>query len=322
MPKARQMRTKRSAHHLQNVMRNCVVGCIALAILVGCGPEQPGAAPVTDGRQTSAPGGNAPGNPAPGNNAPGNLPANAPPAKYDLKIPEQTLAVAPTGQEGWRAQPESKAVQVGRQVDTALRDLKGAWADTRIVMEGPDGELVGNGFMKVADRKKFHIRYSLPRTRGSLNILLGDGTQRALKEEEGFRKLPAFADPTTATVTGADLPTILSEVPALPNRIFERDQNVFESLLKHLQDDPSFKVVVEETTTRVADEERPLVRIVAERTGDNPATFEIVVDGKRNLPLTLRSISRIDGGTLKVMWTGQWRFGGTFAENEFRVPGA
>lgn len=322
MPKSPVQRTKTLADRLQNVMRTCVMGFIALVALVGCGPKQPSTEPVTDGSHASVPQDNLPGNPLPGGETPGNAPANTPPGQYDLKIPEQTLAVAPTGQAGWQAQPESKAVQVGRQVDAALRDLKNAWADTRIVMEGPDGELVGNGFLKIADRRKFHIRYSLPRTRGSLNILLADGTKRALKEEEGFRRLPAFAEPATATVSGADLTQWLSEVPALPNRIFERDQNVFESLLRYLQNDPSFKIVVEETTTQVADEKRPLVRIVAERTGENPATFEMVVDGKRNLPLTLRSISRTDKGTLRVMWTGQWRFGGTFPEDEFRVPGA
>ncbi|MBX3095582.1 MAG: hypothetical protein KF812_01850 [Fimbriimonadaceae bacterium] len=308
-------RTIFTAQRLQVIEMRSFVVLIAFAFLVlGCNQNQTKNAPPSNPNSPTTQGGSSDtGSNGPESNLPG---VNAP----DIQFPAETFESAPVGQQGWEPKPDSEAVLIGRKMDAALRDLRNGWARTLILVDDPKGKSQSYGEMKVQDRRHFNITYSLPRTEGSTNRLVGDGSMRALKDTEtGFKRLPEFREPSASSVNQDTLENTLRDLPAVINRIYERDENVFEPLIKSLTSD-GFEITVEQKTMAVKEEQRPIVRLVAIRKGDQPAEVEFVVDQQRGLPVTMRTIVPTAAGITKIMWTAEWGFGGEFDAKEFTVP--
>lgn len=253
------------------------------------------------------------------------LPASGPPAssgtlnieKPDTGLPSapqatdaKALAIQPPGRPGWR--PEKRALgQLGAEVDAALGGLTETLCETETMYDVGGQQASAKLAIKVRDRDTYKAEWVEPASRYAINSIVRDGGRASVRfgDEQGPVRPWAGGGKTT-------LDEWLDSPTRTMLRGFEDGAPAFASLLRALEEgEKGFKATTESSKRTVAGKEREIVRMVASSpSGDK---VELVVDGERKLPLTVR-VKRANGDS--VLWTGRWGSGGKHDDSSFRMP--
>ncbi|MCW5937788.1 MAG: hypothetical protein KIT11_10845 [Fimbriimonadaceae bacterium] len=286
--------------------------------LCGCAPKTD-----TSGIKSPDPGSTAPAgqNPAPGGANPTSGPETKPggepalPGVSEIKIPPRTFEVVPPKTNGWKAS-KSGLVALGDKVDQAMAGVKEARLETRVAYEVGGNIYTGRPVTRIRNGTTFNIEYSLPETKGDLDRVISDGkTKVELRGEEWSAARPIAEPPYDAAKLEAWM-------MALPRSVLATLADGRPSLGPVLQALESgvggFKAQSEERKVEFQGQSRDYKRVFAEsKQGDR---FELVIDEKRNLPVSARYIRVRGGHKDTISWSGQWQFGGSHPDKSFIIP--
>ncbi len=231
------------------------------------------------------------------------------PGTFDVKAPKS---------DGW-SEASSDLVELGRRMDQAMLGLREVRAAVQANYEVRGDQLSGRAAWRIRNTDVFHVEYYLPETKGTLNRLVSDGTSRAeYFRNEWRRPVPPPSAPLSDQAA-ADWP-LQSMRLALGTYLGSPGQweRVFSAWKAGKG---GVKATVERRTQTVRGEERTVFRVLATTSTGGATTTEVLIDGKRYLPGSLRfDRTRPDGAKDRLMWSIEWGFGGKHEARDFAVP--
>lgn len=242
----------------------------------------------------------------------------------EAKPNEKLYAIKDPGTGGWEPEvsvPEKQ--NVGDIIDSGLAKLDPAYADVKVEFSNGGDLLRISPQFRFQDRKHFNIEYGLPETEGDLNRLLADGKERALWEGEKLKPLPPFDQNAPAPkFDRAGIEKFVRRMPIDGFMYFQTGAPVWGSLVRALEDPANgFKTTTEEQKFTVNKIERSFYRVVASSVTGPKTELEVLVDTRKNVPVTFRSTQvGKDGKERKLWWTADWGFHGKHDPNIFVIP--
>lgn len=226
---------------------------------------------------------------------------------------DSALQIKPSGKApGYK--PASKAAslkEIGQKVDGAIAKLPASMVDGRITFSTREGELMGRVEIMVQNASTFKVQYNMPKLKAESGAVVGDGRRIAEKQGTAWK--------LKSKVGGAASQTDLQQWP------LEFTSMMFAPLTdSKLVWGPLFDswqkrgAKVEERPQELNGKKKMLYRVIL---AEKDSQLEVVLDGDRMLPLTVRSdVPRKGGGRDRMMWTGQWAFGGSHQASDFLIP--
>lgn len=313
---------------MADVKRLTVAALIIGALLGGCSRPAPEAASRSEDEVAQ-------GSPAPERNSttpftpPGEkppptkpTPETSPPQTVPKSaIPKQVvdparMTIRQAGTDGWTVAAMNPRA-LAERIDRSLANLRGAEGQATFFQDSPRGNGSSTGQIRIADRNRFFIEYSLVRTEVDLNQIVADGNAKALYEA---RKWQARRPLNQALLAPSSPDRFLTEFP----------RDMFASLVDGVGGwqravaawtRAGYQVLVETKTMDVRGTKTPFYRLMVNRSGKAPANFEARFDGMRNLPVTVRLNARDQAGKeTRLQWSAAWRFNQTIDPKVFKVP--
>lgn len=241
------------------------------------------------------------------------------PEDATIEFPEKTFAISEPETEDWEPAPAPEKKTLGQKIDDALASLTEAYADTSINYDVADvGKLQGKAQVRIRDRDTYMIEYITPETEASINRVVRNGEKSRELYDAEWRDVKAGKVPTS-DADFQNLPkTLLRDI----HSVHRDGRGYWGPLIDGLQAGKGgYETTVEERNRDAIDKNRPFYRVYARREKGDTTTIEILVDGERHLPLTVRVVEKkADGTESKQMWNGNWAFGGEHEDSFFAVP--
>ncbi|MBS1713190.1 MAG: hypothetical protein JST30_02510 [Armatimonadetes bacterium] len=309
------MQTSLTPTNVSMAMRGMLLVVVALLVAACNPPQTPTKVTGLDTKAVPETGG-------PGSTPEGGADPSKPHGLGKTEVPKitfskDTFEVKKPGSGDWR-KASKPASEIMDAVDRAMSEPVPmiALADTNFDVGG--ATLAGKSTVKIKDAKTYAVEYYTPESRATLNRIISDGAHKSSFSEE---KWTPPAPPQKPDRSPVDDPTLKAWPQAFMRSMFaayDSGHTVWGPLVRYWQRN-GFTVTVEERTANMKDNRR-FFRIVG--TGKDGSQTEIHVDGMRNLPILVRTVTKTaDGQSDKRMWSAAWQFGGTFEAKEFRVPG-
>lgn len=323
-------------------MRKCsfLTLCVALAFVVGCSGDS--GSKVADKPGKTNPDlqigeSQSPDNPKPVQNkviddpAPVPTPKPTPSPNTDKVKPNKptiNVKVAPPKSGGWHPTKITLA-QLASRIGDSVKSLKNVKADTITLARTAEGEGEYKGIIAIQDSKNYHVDYIVIDSRPLSATDVSDGRFRMIRLDEKWSPVFAAGKPLgVAHRTGVEL---AAQWPIDFSRMvfqgltdgkdawgpiaaaWSKGANGFQAIVEERQMDYNGRQV---TNYRVR-AERPAA--TAKKLG--AATTEIVVDGTRYLPVTIR-IDRTDekGNKWMSQWSARWKFNQVLKPEDFKMP--
>lgn len=287
-----------------------------LAVIVGCQPKETKLSPTAGGPPTTEePAEVAPKDPV---DDVRKLLENTKPLEGVHEIDRPT--------EKWDAVEPTKPVAkkgLGEIIDDGIEDLDATLVKVTLQCLDRDTVLQMNPTIRIQDAKHFMIEYSIPETEADINILASDGQERAYFEDQKVRELPPFGkNQVREKLNKQEITEFVKRMPVEGFRYYSHGDRPWSAFIAGLNDPKNgFKVTLEEKNFKPVGEERPFYRFVAKSSGKDATDIEIIVDTKRNVPVTFRAnMTYPDGKQRKLFWKAEWQFGGKFEAKDFRIP--
>lgn len=308
------------------MMRRSLIILVAAALVAaGCQPQAKNASPPPTGQgEVQANAGTAP------TYAPDADPAGAAPddkmPKAEITFPAQTFKIDPPGAGDWKPAPAeaSRAAALGDAVDKALASVSGAFVEADTNFEMPDvGKLTGKAQIRIENPSTYMVQYYTVEDQSARRKVVADGNRRAELGGDGWKQLPdPKAPPKPKEVTEADVKAFGEGFLQTMHSRFLTGENVWGPMMRAWEEGKGgYTVRVETKTVKLNGKDRRIQRVVAETKQGTPTQIEILIDGQRNLPLTVRSVETLPGGKQnRIMWTGRWAFGGKHEKSSFALP--
>lgn len=229
--------------------------------------------------------------------------------------------VAPAGAGGWR--PAKMSLKdFGAKLGGRIAQVKGVEGKALVRIKTPEGE--GNMELKYAfaTPTKYRFEYVEPSLIPSRAIVISNGVQKVEFKHKKFGQPVPIASPL-GSGSAAPNEWIRSFSRLMFVRLTDNRDSLGE-LVKLLTADKGMTVNVEERTLERNGKKVHNYRIRVERTPAaaakaGPMRFEIVVDGARWMPVTVRTESGSDKKLWKYEWSCGWNFGKTFPEENFII---
>lgn len=243
----------------------------------------------------------------------------APAPSTPRPAPKKPFVIVGQGKDGW--QPASLTAEaLGSKIDQATRELKGAKAESHLLVE--NAELSGEISAKIAiqDRGLYRIEYQLPNKPTDTHLLVGKNGKKYTLSKERWKPGPAQSAQVDDAKLVAQWPQDFTYRLFQP---FETDARVWQRLLGSLAKGVGgYKATVEQRTLPVDGRQVPFYRVLAQRQGPRPTTIEMRFEGNRFVPLVVK-INQMDaqGRPNNVQWQAGWSFGKSIDPKEIQVPG-
>lgn len=236
------------------------------------------------------------------------------PTVGSLNFPKGAFTVAPKGTKGW-GNSAATLESIGDQMDQAFAGLKDGMCDASVMFEVGGAQMTGKTTLKVMNSQVFALEYLTPATEAKINRLVSDGKSRVL--HEGDKRQQMDPPPVTPTVP-LDQAALNEWHAGFLRSMFGNyieGRKVWGPLFRSWNSQQGTKPpVVEERTVDLNGKKRKTYRVTfRDMSGSD---LEVIVDGVRLLPLTVRSVNAND----RQLWTGVWSFGGKYNPKEFVVP--
>lgn len=249
-------------------------------------------------------------------------------------IPYKKGALAPLqipakGTNGW-VNTTKTAGELAALADKSMMILNDAGFDAFVTLNVEKGRGMSRVHGDIANKSKYRIQYeSWAGDHPGVILVVSNGTTMYTDHDsvlETGNKSPVRV-PIRASSPGSGLKLLngwLTDMPAYVTGWYRFMAPVYAPLVDQLMDPANqFKVTVEKRVTPYEGQLVTNYRILATREPDSTmgyAELEIVLDGERFLPVTVRSRYRFPGaGPNEMMWSGHW-FPQTVPSKKFQLP--
>jgi len=249
---------------------------------------------------------------------PGESPSSPAGAPTKSVANPESFKVKPGKDLGY-ASSKMSLVDLGKKTDAGIMGLQNGKAVVTMQYESAKGNLNGEIDIKVRDKSTYMVEYMLPKTEAARNRLIANGSRKMVYIDHKWAQ-PTPRD-TSKPMEPQDIDAWIANNPAEIMSGLQDGAPVWSRLLGALQSDPNRTTTIEEQQVTVAKVTRPLYRVVSRRKDAEGEVLEIVIDGLRWLPLTVKATSHDeDKAPLHLFWTANWLFGGTFPDSDFTIP--
>ncbi len=302
-------------HVIQRFARPVMLTAIALVMASACRrPTASTVSPPSDNQPGSATSGL-------GSTAPGPKDTTPPGKKAtDLRFSKGTFDIKAPYADNWQ-KTESPLAKLGDQMDASLKALTNCKVDAHTSWDLDGGKLSGNSTFKIQDARTYYVEYYSPETEASLNRIISDGQSHVQLVGETWNSLTPPSDlkggPVDASVVKEWPKSFLTAMLAE----YKDGKSVWGPLFRAWsKGDDGITAHVEQKEFDINGKKKPGYRVLAERKSDG-AHMEVILDGDRFVPVTIRSVVPKAGGEDdSIQWTATWSFGGHFAPKDFVVP--
>ncbi len=294
-----------------------VFGGIAVLVLAGCNSAPKSV--VENSISTSEP--------IASGSSPSSGDANSSPSMSDLtdpvpnssSIPEKppvpdAQPVQKPGQSGW-SKSKLKLADVGKKIGASLANLKGAECRARVL--ATTSEVRGTTFLVylVDSPNLYRLEYVDPSGQPKKIVILADGKSKREMTPNGLSSVMPVAKPMMTLATLSDPNRFAKEFSrSLIAGVVDRSDAWGELVTNLLKPNSGFTASIEERHTSFDNKPSVNYRIWAKRTPEaakrlGAAEFEIVLDPKRWVPVTIRTESiDLKGKKWSYDWTAGWKF--------------
>lgn len=243
----------------------------------------------------------------------------------DIKKPSGDTKIVDEPETWADAKPVAPAVEksIGQKIDDAFAEMPPAMVQVNMEISDRGSMLKSRPTMKIQDKDMYSIQYALPETKGAINMITADGTERALFEDGKLKSLPAIGQSRTRSkMNRKDIEDFAKAMPREGFSYFAYGDRPWSALVAGLQDPKNgFDVKIEEMNAKPIGESRPFYRVIADSKQGSDLKIEFVVDTKRNVPVVFRTNFKYPDGQERMMvWRADWAFGGTHAKDDFKIP--
>jgi hypothetical protein len=232
------------------------------------------------------------------------------------QVGKKEFKVPPKGQQGWKA-TKMTAAELGKRVDAAMKSLKNTGHRSLTLYTDASGKKgYFNGESRIQDPKTYSVQYLVldakPPYPGEVRA---DGKRMAAQGPSGWLAPRPFpAKPVTAYPPAQVVATWPATFPRVMFSNLFLGSNLWTALTTGLaQGAGGYKTVVEERKMTKNGKSFLSYRILASRPAPaaekyGASELELVIDGKRFLPVTIRSnyVPPKAKGLTKIQWTGEW----------------
>lgn len=238
------------------------------------------------------------------------------------KINESAFAIKPGKEIGY--QPANKEVvsNLGTKIDNALKKTDPVFLVGRLYIESGHGYLTGNPKIKIESKDRFNIEYSLASTKENLNRLAANDGSRVKIENNTTSELPPVKETVAPKMSPKEIDGFAENMPRDAFRYYVDGTMPWQGFIAGLMDPKSgYKYEIQEQELAPGGVKRKYFRIVANSTSGPQREIELVIDSLKYVPVTMRFNKVLpDDKKLRVSWTAEWKYGGTFKDDDFRIP--
>jgi hypothetical protein len=242
--------------------------------------------------------------------------------------PKRTIAIPDATTEGWHKSPLS-AQQIASKVAAATSGMHNTSGHNFVLVETPEGHGEYEGTLSVQDQKRFKIDYVAVQRMPQKSVVVANGTKKMVKV--GDKWIPPVSIgkplPVASTSTQGMMQTWDADFSRLIYQgLTDRADPWVPLVSQWSKGADGYKLATEERIIqsngkKVVDYRLKAVRSpqAAKKLGES--SYEIVIDGKRFLPVTIREVRKDPKGQQwKVQWMGGYSFNKSFAQSEFEAP--
>ena len=238
------------------------------------------------------------------------------------KINENAFEIKPGTEIGYEPTNKQVAANLGTKIDEALKKTEPVFLKARLYIETDEGYLTGFPKIKIQNKDKFNIEYNLASTKENLNRLAADNGARVKIEDRSTTELPEMSEKSAPKMSAQEVENFAINMPRDAFRYYADGTMPWQGFIAGLMDPKSgFKYEVQEQELAPGGVSRKYFRIVANSISGPKREIELVIDSLKYVPVTMRFNKELPNDKkLRVSWTGEWQYGGTFTDSDFKIP--
>lgn len=245
------------------------------------------------------------------------------------KGPMKPLQISPKGTDGW-VQTSKTSTELADLADKSMKILNDAGFDAFVTLNLDQGRGMSRVHGDIANLHKYRVQYeSWAGDHPGVVLVVSNGTMQYTDRESVLSQGDKSPErgPLKPVPVESGLKLLnnwLTDMPAYVTGWYRFLGPVYSPLVEQLNAPSNqFKVTVEKRVTPYQGQLVTNYRILATRSPDSTlgyAELEIVLDGDRFLPVTVRSRYRFPGaGPNEMMWSGHW-FPQVNSSKKFQLP--
>lgn len=241
------------------------------------------------------------------------------PGVVPQKLPPSVDRVTPPGQAGWKPSKMTLATLADR-LAKATSELKNTKAQLHIDVTTPEGRAMfatPSVLLSVMNRTYYRVDFvAIQRVPFSCSMA-NDGKTRHVRMDKNVKRMPASTPLAAAqNVTGDKLVRLFDvDFPRLMFQGLTEGKDAWKPILTGWSKGvDGYKAIVEERTVVYQGNKFFNYRIRADRSAAaakklGTSTFEIIIDGNRFLPVTVRNVRKDENGkSWSAIWAAMYRF--------------
>lgn len=247
----------------------------------------------------------------------------------EMPKPDPEKFVIPeTGSGGWKS-ASVDGMALAKKVGSALASLKSTEGETVATIKTPVGNGQVRGKVKVQSPQAYSIQYLVVDEMPALKEARSNGKLRAISTDQGAfnNKKPAGTPLKSSVLSSRQLASNWHrDFPHLLFLGLTDKRDPWQPLLEELLSGRSgFETEVAERTLDFRGKKVSNFRVTAKRTAEmakklGPCEMEMVFDGQRFLPVTIRvNFEDPKDGKYQIVWQTGWNFQKSFKPEEFAL---
>lgn len=242
--------------------------------------------------------------------------------------PKPIITIPPPATNEWIA-TNVNPVQLASSIGKSIASLKNTTADLFTLSDSPEGHGRNRGVLKVADNKRYNIDFIVLSDVPVPAKMVANGKQRIVKLGEEW--IPPMSVSKSLPAAQRDPKKLIDAFNVDYQRLafqgLTEGSDPWVPLVKQLAAGyEGYQLRTEERHLMVSGRNFLSYRFRATRSAEaakkyGESTIEIVVDGQRYLPVTIRHVYKdLQGNARKSQWSAQYVFNRSLTDKDFDAP--
>lgn len=240
----------------------------------------------------------------------------------------EAFSIPAKGNGGW-VSTRVDARDLAKNISKALSSLKGIEGETVTTLTTPGGHGQVRGKLKIQNERAYSIQFPVVQMMPAMKEARSNGKVKAVSTDQGVfpRKSRIDASLLAGNVRSGKLAENWARYfPQLVFSSLTDGKDVWQPLFAELADGHSgFKAEISQRTLDFRERKVSNFRLTAKRNPEaakrfGPCEMEMVFDGERFLPVTIRmNFKDPKEGEYKVLWQTAWNFDRKFDPKDFAL---
>lgn len=242
--------------------------------------------------------------------------------------PTIKVTVPDAGTAGWRS-TKITIEELGQNIGDAMKGLRNTKADTTVIARTSEGEGTYKGEIAVVDATKYKIDYVVNAVMPMTGTDVANGVNRVVRLGEKFSgSMPAGKPLAIVNRPAASWAAMwMDDFGRMSFQGLTDGKDAWAPVFKEWKTGAfGFQPIVEERQMLYKNRMITNYRVRVERNAAmskklGPCSLEVVIDGQRYLPVTIR-VERKDtkGKAWMTQWSAHWMFQEEFPDSKFAMP--